>query len=74
MDNLQIAIGETGYSVCHEDHPEVGDCLFDGIQEFGIALEVAEMLAGEMDGEQDPCWLNAARQDEEKTAETPLLQ
>ncbi|MBF0612183.1 MAG: hypothetical protein G8345_13235 [Magnetococcales bacterium] len=55
MDTYLIETGETGYSVCHKDHTVVGECVIEGIQHYGIAQEVAEMLAGETEAENDPC-------------------
>ncbi|WP_130471255.1 hypothetical protein [Candidatus Magnetaquicoccus inordinatus] len=44
----QVEIGESGFSVCRVDHPVVGECLLEGIQDLGAAIEMVERLnAGE---------------------------
>ena len=48
MDTICIEIGENGYSVCHSDHPVVGECIIEGVQELGVAQELSEMLTGEL--------------------------
>lgn len=48
MESVQIAIGDNGFSICHIGHPIVGEGIIEGVQEFGIARELAEMLDGEL--------------------------
>lgn len=48
-EHVHIALGDNGYSICHNDHPQVGDCMIEGIPELGIAQELSEMLTGELE-------------------------
>lgn len=40
--DVHIELGENGYSVCRSDHAIVGECILDGIQDFGTATELME--------------------------------
>jgi hypothetical protein len=40
----QVEIGESGFSVCRTDHSLVGECLLEGIQDLGAAIEAVEQL------------------------------
>ncbi|MBF0097770.1 MAG: hypothetical protein HQM04_12595 [Magnetococcales bacterium] len=41
---VQVEVGESGFSVCRTDHPVVGECLLEGLQDLGSAIEVVEQL------------------------------
>ncbi|MBF0183893.1 MAG: hypothetical protein HQM06_05825 [Magnetococcales bacterium] len=43
-DAVQVEVGETGFSVCRTDHPVVGECLLEGIQDLGEAMRMVERL------------------------------
>ncbi|MBF0294694.1 MAG: hypothetical protein HQL96_05855 [Magnetococcales bacterium] len=60
QNRVHIQLGDNGYSVCRSDHPFIGDCLFEGIQDLSIAQELTEMLLGELENkmllaQRNPC-------------------
>ncbi|MBF0438564.1 MAG: hypothetical protein HQL93_05520 [Magnetococcales bacterium] len=49
MNRVYIGLGSNGFSVCRQDQSVEGDCLFEGIQDLGVAQELTEMLIGELE-------------------------
>jgi hypothetical protein len=45
METLKIAINESGYAIMDTVSQA---CIFEGIQSFGVACELHEMLLGEV--------------------------
>ncbi|MBF0626645.1 MAG: hypothetical protein HQL91_00340 [Magnetococcales bacterium] len=48
-NHVHIELGDNGFSVCRSDHARIGDCLFEGITDLGVAQELTELLIGEME-------------------------
>ncbi|WP_130471794.1 hypothetical protein [Candidatus Magnetaquicoccus inordinatus] len=39
---VHIEIGDNGYSLCHNHHAVIGECILDGIQDLGSAMQLME--------------------------------